>query len=301
LDFRVLDGDGQGSAFMVAEAIVRAVDMGAALINMSLGLYRETTLLREAVRYADEQGVLMVAAAGNDGLPRLTYPAAYSAVLSVTAVDGSGRQAVFPNRSESIDFAAPGVGVVVADPEGGYRQISGTSAAAPFVSGTLAALLSTDLTQSPEAAVRLLEKHLNEAGALGSDEKYGGGLLDWDRLRERNTQDFQDVALAAIHMDLDSQPGTRVPINVVVQNRGTAWLPEVELAVVQLGEATEHFTITSLAPGAVAERTVYRLLPSKGFENAIELGARAGLKDANQDQRPENNAHLARFQSTEVE
>ena len=295
LDFRVLDAAGQGSSFDVAEAIVRAADLGADVINLSLGLYQETVHLHEAVRYAHQKGSLMVAAAGNDALTQLPFPAAYAEVLAVTAVDGNGLHAGFSNRSKGIDVAAPGVGVVVADPEGQERQINGTSAAAPFVSGTLAALLSENPGGAPENAVRLLKAQLNEAGAPGMDASYGGGLVDWDRLRERETSDLQDLAVAAIHMELGSQPGTRVPVKVVVQNRGTTWIPAAQLTVVQTGEATEEFMITSLAPGAIAERTVYRHLPSAGMDAVVEMGASVALEDGTADRRPENNTRFTRF------
>ncbi|MGB0290595.1 MAG: S8 family peptidase, partial [Opitutales bacterium] len=295
LDFRVLDAAGQGSSFDVAEAIVRAADLGADVINLSLGLYQETVHLHEAVRYAHQKGSLMVAAAGNDALTQLPFPAAYAEVLAVTAVDGNGLHAGFSNRSKGIDVAAPGVGVVVADPEGQERQINGTSAAAPFVSGTLAALLSENPGGAPENAVRLLKAQLNEAGAPGMDASYGGGLVDWDRLREREASDLQDLAVAAIHMELGSQPGTRVPVKVVVQNRGTTWIPAAQLTVVQTGEATEEFMITSLAPGAIAERTVYRHLPSAGMDAVVEMGASVALEDGTADRRPENNTRFTRF------
>lgn len=301
LDFRVLDGAGQGTSFAVAEAIVRAVDLGAEVINLSLGLYQETAVLREAVRYANQQDILMVAAAGNDALTRLPYPAAYPEVLAVAAVDGNGLHAGFSNRSQGIDFAAPGVGVVVADAEGHNRRINGTSAAAPFVSGTLAALLSENPKLTPEGAVRLLKAQLNEAGAPGVDMEYGGGLLDWDRLRERETPDFQDMALASIFLDKSSQPGTRVPLRVVVQNRGTVWVPEAELVVAQLGEQTEKFMITSLAPGAIAERTVFRQLPPAGTDALFEIGARITLGDGAVDRRPENNLKVARYQAANLD
>ncbi|CAI8282394.1 MAG: Subtilisin BL [Opitutia bacterium UBA7350] len=300
LDFRVLDKDGEGSVFAVAEAIVRATDMGAHIINLSLGLYQETALMREAVRYADANGVLMVAAAGNDAQARLPYPAAYSEVLSVTAVDGLGLHAGFSNRSERINFAAPGVGVYAADPKGNYRSINGTSAATPFVSGTLAALLSEEPHISGAEAIRLLQSHLNEAGASGADPEYGGGILDWDRLRNRAIRDYEDLALASIHLDRATLPGTRAAFKVVVQNRGTVWIPKAELIVAEPGAAKEQFTITSLAPGASSERTVYRQLPPREVEATLVIGAQVRLEEGALDRRPENNNRMAQFQALGV-
>jgi hypothetical protein len=297
LDYRVLNAEGVGTSYAVASAIVRAVDQGADIINLSLGLYHETHVLNAAVQYAAEKGVIMVAAAGNDGFAQLVYPAAYPEVLAVTAVDGQGRHAVFPNRSDVIDIAAPGVGVAVADSEGGYRLVSGTSAATPFVSGTLAALLSEDSNLTPEAAVHLLKAHLNEAGAPGVDAEYGGGLMDWDRLRERETRDFHDLAVASIHLEPGSLPGTRAPFKVVIQNRGTAWMPKAELVVLQRGQTSEKFVISSLAPGAIAERTVFRHLPAVGDEEGVEIGARVSLEADERDQRPENDIRVARFRA----
>lgn len=169
------------------------------------------------------------------------------------------------------------------------------------MSGTLAALLSEDPDGSPENAVRLLKAQLNEAGAPGIDASYGGGLVDWDRLRERETSDLRDLAVAAIHMELGSQPGTRVPVKVVVQNRGTTWIPEAELTVVQAGQDTEEFLITSLAPGAIAERTLYRYLPSAGVDAVVEMGAQVALEDGTADRRPENNTRFIRFTPAKID
>src|SRR5690606_921845 len=159
-------------------------DRGAAIINMSLGLYADADVVREAVHYAHDKGVVMVAAAGNDAFTQLAYPAAYPEVLAVTAVDAAGRQALFPNQSTTIDFAAPGVGLLAAAVDDRVESFSGTSAAAPVVTGTLAALISEDPSWTPIQAVAVLQRYLNDAGAAGIDPVYGAGVLDWDRLRE---------------------------------------------------------------------------------------------------------------------
>ena len=156
---RVLDDEGMGNSFHVAEGIVQAVDLGVDVLNMSLGVYQDTQLMREAIRYAEDNDVIMVAAAGNDGYTQMPYPAAYPQVLSVTAVDSVGRQALFPNQSSSIDFAAPGVGVLTAKENGGTMLFSGTSAAAPFVTGTLASILSSETARSHTGSGRFDETH----------------------------------------------------------------------------------------------------------------------------------------------
>ena len=125
----------------------------------------------------------------------------------------------------------------------GTQWFAGTSAAAPFVTGTLVALLSADSTLSPQKAVKLLERYLDDAGAAGLDPTYGGGLLNWDRLRERTTTDVSDVALASIYLQPDAQPGTTMPIQVTAQNRGTRWLTAAELPILVVEEEPLQFTV----------------------------------------------------------
>lgn len=296
LVIRVLDDQGTGSNFDVANGIVRAVDRGARVINLSLGLYQDTRVLREAVSYAHSQGVLLVAAAGNDGYNQLPYPAAYPQVLAVTAVDGSGRQAVFPNQSEVIDFAAPGVGVVVAGEKEGTQLVSGTSVAAPFVTGTLATLLSVDSNLGPQQAVELVNRYLDDAGAAGPDPVYGGGLLNWDRLRERTTTDVVDVALADIYLQSDAQPGTIMPVEVTVQNRGTRWMAAGELMVL-IGKSTpQEFTVGTLAPGQTTTRKVHVQVPPLQSDETLQIAARVLAEEASSDVRPENNTKAVFFE-----
>ncbi len=299
LVIRVLDDQGIGTSFDVADGIVRAVDRGARLINLSLGVYQDVEVLQEAVRYAQSQGVVLIAAAGNDGYDYLPYPAAYSQVLSVTAVDGLRRQAVFPNQSSAIDFAAPGVGILTAGEEQGVRPFSGTSAAAPFVTGTLAVLLSSDSALSSPEAIQLLKRYLDDAGAAGVDPDYGGGLLNWDRLHERNTTDVSDLALADIYLPPDARSGTTMPIEVTVQNRGTRWLNAAKLKI-KAGEPEPlEFTIGTLAPGQTTTRTIYRQLPTTQSGEALEIAAQVLPEDLDDDVRPENNVKAVLFKPTQ--
>ncbi|MDC0504110.1 S8 family serine peptidase, partial [Verrucomicrobiales bacterium] len=91
LSIRVLDAEGLGNSYTVASGIVTAVDSGASVINLSVGGYSDSTVLREAVAYAIDSGVAVVAAAGNDGSNAPSYPAAYEGVVGVSAVDAEGQ------------------------------------------------------------------------------------------------------------------------------------------------------------------------------------------------------------------
>lgn len=292
---RVLNDEGLGNSYHVSEGIVQAANLGVQIINMSLGLYQDSPLLRQAVAYAHERGILMVAAAGNEGYESLPYPAAYSEVLSVTAVDGVSQHALFPNKSYSIDFAAPGVGILTAMEDEGTVLFSGTSAAAPFVSGTLAALISGDRALPPKQAVQLLKRTLNDQGAPGKDSVYGSGLIDWNRLRERYTTDLLDVALADIYLSSNALPGTTMPIEVTVQNRGTRWFNSAQLEVFIGENEPSRFTLGALSPGQITTRKVFSPIPLFNDGETLKIEARVLPKELKEDIRFENNVKSINF------
>ena len=249
------------------------------------------------MRPIDDRGVIMVSAAGNDGYNRMLYPAAYPQVLAVTAVDADGQHALFPNQSKEIDFAAPGVGVLTAKEEKGTTLFSGTSAAAPFVSGTLASLISGDDALPPKQAVEALKRCLNDHGAPSADPVYGAGLVDWDRLRERATPNLLDVALADIYLQPNAPPGSTIPIQVTVQNRGTNWFSDAQLDVF-LGEAEPiSFVLGSLGPGQTTTRKVFTQIPPLGSDKTLSLVARVMPKKVEDDIRLDNNTKAMTFRS----
>ena len=295
ISVRVLDGEGQGSSFDLAAGILEAVDLGAQVINLSLGVYEDVPVLHEAVRYAQERGVVLVAAAGNHARNQLPYPGAYTGVLTVTAIDASGRQAIFPNRSTRIDFAAPGVGIETAGADGGRQLFSGTSAAAPLISGTLALLMSEGAGMTGAQAVDVLKKYLNDQGAPGVDPLFGGGVVDWGRLRERHIPGLNDIAMASVYLDPRGAPGKSSPVILTVQNRGTSWLSGATLEFVPQSGPKQTFSISSLQPGEIRSREVYVSLPTVS-EDVFIFSASVELNDGLVDEHPENNQERMRYQ-----
>lgn len=163
-----------------ADAMVSALDWLAAsrvrLVNISLaGPYNK--LLDLAVQSAAARGLVMVAAAGNsgpDGPPR--YPAAFDDVLAVTAVDAAGQ--VYPRavRGPHVDYAAPGVDVLVEE-AGAARYASGTSVATALMTARLAADAGVTRAPSLPAVRALLDGRVQDLGATGVDPVYGAGLV----------------------------------------------------------------------------------------------------------------------------
>jgi len=179
LPVRVLDGDGAGYDSDIADGIVRAVDRGAKVLNLSMG-GTDSGAISTAVKYAIGKNVVVVAAAGNereDGNP-VSYPAADEGVIGVGATDSSNTDAPFSNTGSYVDLAAPGVGVWSTYKGGTYRQQSGTSMASPHVAAAAALTLAVAPGLSPAAVTRVLEETATDLGAAGRDDATGYGLVD---------------------------------------------------------------------------------------------------------------------------
>ncbi|TYL37822.1 serine protease [Natronococcus pandeyae] len=171
---KVCGGAGGCRASAIVEAIRYAADQEWDVINLSLGSGQASPALQTAGQYALEAGVLPVAAAGNYGRPdSVGYPAAYDEFVAVAATDIDDELAGFSSTGPEVDIAAPGVDVCSAVVDG-YAVQSGTSVAAPHVTGAAATLLADGYTPT-DARERLLET----AEDLGwADTDQGRGLVD---------------------------------------------------------------------------------------------------------------------------
>lgn len=148
MNVKVLDDRGVGSCSTVAKGINWAADNGANVINMSLG-FADCTAGRRAVDYAWGKGVVLTAAAGNDGDESATYPAYYPNVMAVAATDNADDKTSFSQFGGWVDIAAPGINVYTTFPnhsnqlgKTNYDYGKGTSMSAPFVAGAAGLLWS---------------------------------------------------------------------------------------------------------------------------------------------------------------
>jgi thermitase len=142
INVKVLDDTGSGYYSWIADGIVKAADQGAKVINMSLGGTAASTVLEDAINYAWNKGVVVVAAAGNNGSSTPFYPASYINVIAVASTDPLDGLSSYSNRGDWVDVAAPGGSIWSTLPNNGYGYKSGTSMASPHVAG-LASLLFT--------------------------------------------------------------------------------------------------------------------------------------------------------------
>ncbi|MDQ1654640.1 MAG: hypothetical protein QOI35_3840, partial [Cryptosporangiaceae bacterium] len=170
----------------IATGITWAADHGATIVNLSLGGPADDPVLHSAIQYATGKGALVVVAAGNEGSDRPQYPAAYPEVLAVGATDRTGSRTDFSSYGDWVDVAAPGFDITSTFPHwnlsGGmstdYATGSGTSFAAPLVSG-IAALVRAKLPSlSPAQVLARLKATARDAGPRGLDPYYGAGIVD---------------------------------------------------------------------------------------------------------------------------
>jgi len=183
LPVKVLDRDGVGDDIDIATGMAWAVARGADIINLSLGGPGESPLLTAAVANARAKGVVVVAAAGNDGRGLVEVPAAIPGVLAVSATGNAGGMAAFSSFGPEVSVAAPGVRITSTDlgrPAGSdtYSSESGTSFAAPIVAGVAALVRSRFPGLSAEAITARIRSTARDRGPAGVDDAYGHGVVD---------------------------------------------------------------------------------------------------------------------------
>ncbi len=173
LDIRIADDKGYSVTSLVAQGIVEAVDRGVTLINISMGGYDDSGVLRQAVAYAASKGVPIFAAAGNDGYNQLAYPAAIPSVIAVGSVAGDDKQAYFSNSGSNLDLTAPGVGLITAWDVNKIASVSGTSQSSAVAAGAAAATAS--FGYRADTLESLLKQNARTTGA--SQDKIGAGVI----------------------------------------------------------------------------------------------------------------------------
>ncbi|WP_276301566.1 S8 family peptidase [Halorussus lipolyticus] len=172
---KVLGPNGGGSYSDIADGIEYVANQGWDIANMSLG-GSASQAVKDACEYAYNKGVLLVAAAGNSGpcSDCVGYPAAYSEVMAVSSTNTSDSLSSFSSTGPEVEIAAPGSDIYSTYVGGGYETLSGTSMAAPYVSGVAALVMSQGYTNT-EARERICQTAENIG--LGDDES-GCGLVD---------------------------------------------------------------------------------------------------------------------------
>jgi thermitase len=190
---KVVGADGSGTLATLAGGITYAADNGARVINMSLGATTGSAALEAAVDYAWSRGLVVVAAAGNDGNSSRLYPAAYAHVIGVASTNSDDYRSCFSNYGDGyVSVAAPGeliYSTTLVDSAGkdSYAVVSGTSMATPHVAGLAGLLFSQNLGRTNQQVRDLIQSTARDLGPAGADAAFGAGRIDAYRAIQGDT------------------------------------------------------------------------------------------------------------------
>jgi subtilisin family serine protease len=199
---KAFDEEGSASLDAVLEALDYAVASGAKIINASWGVDERSRVMHDAVREVYAQGVLLIAAGGNDQAAKAIYPAAFAEALAVAATNSKDGRAFFSNHGAEMDVAAPGDYIFSTLPNNQYDYRSGTSMATPFVSGAAALILSRHPEFTAQQVADILK---NTADPIPVEQAIGYGRLN---------------AARAVKVELPL-PDARLELPSVLQGRAT--------------------------------------------------------------------------------
>lgn len=199
LPIKVSDGT-EIQLINILNAIYYAIDNGANIINMSYGSVEPNEAEYEALLSAYSKGIILVAASGNEN-GSVSYPASYPFVISVGSINAQGKKSSFSNYGEALDIVAPGEGILTTAVNQSYKSVSGTSFAAPIISGAASLLLGERPGISPAQIQYLLEKSVG---------------LDWNQLTgfgKINMVNSLSTNLPDLSGDISDESGTGKLIN----------------------------------------------------------------------------------------
>ncbi|MCD1260078.1 S8 family serine peptidase [Paenibacillus athensensis] len=172
---KVFDSQGNGSYSDIIAAIDWAIDNHMQIINMSFGGQINSEALQNALKEAQNAGILVFAAAGNDGAERIDFPAQYPTAVAVGALDENLTRSSFSNFGDKLELVAPGQNIYTTSLNGAYRSVSGTSFATAFAVASAADVWSSHLEWTAQQ-VRL--SLLNSAESLGEKKDFGYGVIN---------------------------------------------------------------------------------------------------------------------------
>jgi len=242
-----LDQHGQGYEDDLANAIIHAVDQGANILSNSWGGYEESTLLHDAIKYAYEHGVLIVAAAGNEAWNIKAYPAAHDEVIAVTATNVSDNPASFTNFGNWVELAAPGVHIYSTIYDNGYIYLSGTSMACPHVSG-VAALVWSQFPNATRDWVRLwLRYTADDLGEPGFDVYYGYGRINAEKAVGEPLN--HDLVILDLEVPPYIEPGNVGKFNSTLFNFGKSSETNLTVQLLINESVVDSVNVESLASG----------------------------------------------------
>jgi minor extracellular protease Epr len=221
---KVLDQNGTGYLSDILAGIDWAITNKMDILNLSLGLSHESVALEQTVDKAYSAGMMVVAAAGNSGTVdgsgnTVEYPARYDSVIAVAAIDNLNQRGFFSSTGDEIEISAPGVNVVSTYLNNHYAMMSGTSMAAPYVSGTLALLKQQNPLMSNSQLRELLKSTTVDLGIKGKDPLFGFGLVQGPTFTQVANTPIQEEATIPVENPVPTSTPSTVdqpsPVKIV--------------------------------------------------------------------------------------
>ena len=237
----------------LVNGIYHAVDQGADILSCSWGDYRDSETMHEAVKYAYDAGVLVVAAAGNEATSDRLYTAAYDEVVAVTATDEFDDSWEKTNFGDWVEVAAPGVNIYstiseIHDPQVDYPydSVSGTSMSTPHVAGVAALIWSRFPNMTRDQVRAQLRYTTDDLGYPGFDIYTGYGRVNARKAVERAPMDH-DLLISHLETPPYVKLGNRVIINTTVFNFGTSKESDIKVQFAVNGKVINSTNVSFLS------------------------------------------------------
>lgn len=212
LPVKFLNSSGSGTTYQAVLGFYYAVSRGARIINCSWGFRSPVQSLQTAIDYAVDNGVIVLAATGNDGANIDEYPASYSNVLAIGSLDSDDSLSYYSNTGDQVDFATYGRNIYSTIPDNNYAYKSGTSQSTAIMTGIISRLVSAIPNISNATLMNVLITSTDDLGSPGKDSLYGYGNIDTSRLIEviNNSNLFDGSEIPIDEETAKTTEGTRL-------------------------------------------------------------------------------------------
>lgn len=250
LPYRVLNTDGRGNGYTIAEAVLQAVEDGCKVINISMVMAGQHGSLDFAIEYARNNNVVIVAAAGNDSVNSDLFPAKDSYTLSVAAVDTLNHKADFSSYGGKVDLVAPGTRIYAPFLDDDFAWWDGTSFASPFVAGQAALLFSLNPSATWNEIIEAMTSTAIEIDSLnpGLEGDLGFGLINplasmdnfgfvcGDANMSGGEPTIADIGAIVDHLFIT---GADLPLQVAADANGSG-----DISIADIGSLVDYLFIT---------------------------------------------------------
>lgn len=184
ISLKITDEYGQARVSNVVTALEQAYEKGVKIVHISLSTNQFSQTLKNAIQEAQDRGILIVSTTGNSGIEELRYPAAFDGVIGVGAVDNLKKLEYYSTTGEHVTLVAPGSDIYTTSLDSAYDEVTGTSFAAPQVSGAAALIWAIAPNLTNKEVREILINSADDLGDTGRDNQYGNGLLNIEKAVE---------------------------------------------------------------------------------------------------------------------